>query len=153
MNESVCHLIECNCILPLYAKVERPVFHKFVVFSVILDEEFVEKYVECNNCSAIHHVTNINTNTVMSDTSKYKALVCTKDDMKYALSSDILDFLTKNDCETYIWEKVSFLLENKIADSIIYNKQHIDNNVICNTLFLEEDGSFKIKKEKFQRDV
>ena len=148
------HVVDCQCILQIYSKVEKPIYHKFVVFSTITEDNFDIKYVECNNCGLIHEVYDVGKSNLKSDGDKYKALVTTKEDLQYNLPEKYVNFLVKNKVEeTYIWENINYLLENNIAGNIIYNKETIDNKVICSFISINEDNTFKIYKETFQRDL
>lgn len=153
-NTFINHLVDCHCILKIYQNIEKHVYHKFIVFSVFEDDVFQKKFVECNNCGSIHEVTNVNKSTIMNDVTKYKALVTSKEDLQYSLPEKYVSFLLKNNVqETYIWENINFILEEKIAGTIIYNREKIDNKIICNFINIDNDGSFNIKKEIFQRDL
>ena len=58
--KGVRHLIQCHCILPQYRKSKEPVFHKFVAFSIIDEnEEAMQKIVECNNCGVVHRIIDV----------------------------------------------------------------------------------------------
>ena len=154
MIDHICHVLECQCILPIYSKVEKPVFHQFIVFSKYDNNSLEEKYVECNNCGVIHQVTNCNKSNILSDTTNYKSLVVNKEDLSYSLPSKYLDFLTKKEVEEiYIWEKINFLLENNISDTVLYRRSNVDNFVICEFIEVIDSDNFKLKKEKLQRDV
>ena len=154
MIDYICHSIECQCVLPIYSKVEKPVYHQFVVFSKIENESLEEKYVECNNCGVIHQVTSCNKSNIISDTTNYKSLVVNKEDLSYSLPSKYLDFLTKKEVEEiYIWEKINFLLENNINDTVLYKRSIVDNFVICEFINVIDNDNFKLTKEKLQRDV
>ena len=154
MINHVSHLLECQCILPVYNKVEKPIYHSFVVFSLIKEDFLEEKYVECNNCGVIHKVTGINKSTILTDTTNYKHLVVNKEDLTYNLPSKYLDFLTsKNIDEIYIWEKINYLLENNIKEEVIFNRTKAENYMICEIISVLDKNNFKIKKEKFQRDI
>lgn len=60
MLECVKHLIQCNCILKQYENVEPPLFHKFIVFSVINENGSIKpSYAKCNNCGGLHKVTEV----------------------------------------------------------------------------------------------
>ena len=42
--------------LPQFRKSSEPVFHKFVCFSVIdEDDDLVQKFCECNNCGVVYN--------------------------------------------------------------------------------------------------
>ena len=58
--KGVKHLIQCHCVLPQFRGADPPVFHKFVVFSVIDDSDaVVERVAKCPSCDAVHRVTEI----------------------------------------------------------------------------------------------
>lgn len=150
----ITHLIECSCILPLYSKSEKPIYHKFPVFSTLNEkEELEEKYVACNNCDVIHKVTDFCSSEVMTDTSNYRGLVTTKEDLEHSLNDKIISVLIKNDCEVDVWEKLDFLFENNISDHVVISKKYEESSVICQIIYIESDGSYKIKREIFQRNL
>lgn len=150
----ITHLIECSCILPLYSKSEKPIYHKFPVFSTLNEkEELEEKYVACNNCDVIHKVTDFCSSEVMTDTSNYRGLVTTKEDLEHSLNDKIISILIKNDCEVDVWEKLDFLFENNISDHVVISKKYEESSVICQIIYIESDGSYKIKREIFQRNL
>lgn len=154
MKYHISHLLECQCILPVYNKVEKPIYHSFVVFGLIDNDNLEEKFVECNNCGVIHKVTGLNKSTIISDTTNYKHLVVNKEDLSYNLPSKYLDFLTSKKIEEiYIWEKINYLLENKIKEDVIFNRTKVDNYMICEIISILDENNFKIRKEKFQRDI
>lgn len=150
----ITHLIECSCILPLYSKSEKPIYHKFPVFSTLNEkEELEEKYVACNNCDVIHKVTDFCSSEVMTDTSNYRGLVTTKEDLEHSLNDKIISVLIKNDCEVDVWEKLDFLFENNISDHVVISKKYEESSIICQIIYIESDGSYKIKREIFQRNL
>lgn len=149
----VTHLIECSCILPLYSKSEKPVYHKFSVFSTISDDKVEEKYVACNNCDVIHKITDFCSSEIISDTSNYRGMVTTKEDLEHSLDNKLISLLVKNDCDIDVWEKVDYLLENKIDDYVVISRSAEKDNVICQIIYFEKDGSYKLKREIFQRNL
>jgi len=154
MSDYICHSIECQCVLPIYSKVEKPVYHQFVVFSKIDSEVLEEKYVECNNCGVIHQVIGCNKSNIISDTTNYKSLVINKEDLSYSLPSKYLDFLTKKNVEEiYIWEKINYLLENSIKEKVLYKRVNVDNYIVCEFIDIIDNDNFKLSKEKLQRDI
>ena len=96
MTDYICHTLECQCILPIYNKIEKPVFHQFVVFSKFNNIDLEEKYVECNNCGVIHQVTSCNKSNIISDTTNYKSLVVNKEDLSSNKESIEFDERIKN---------------------------------------------------------
>ena len=154
MKDYICHTVECQCVLPIYNKIEKPVYHQFVVFNKLNDDSMEEKYVECNNCGIIHQIVGLNKSNIISDTTNYKSLVVNKEDLSYNLPTKYLEFLTKKNIEEiYIWEKIYFLLENNINESVLYNKTKIENFVICEFIDVIDKNNFKLSKKKFQRDL
>ena len=154
MIDYICHTIECQCVLPIYGKIEKPVYHQFIVFNKIVDDILDEKYVECNNCGIIHKITKTNKSSIISDTTNYKNLVITKEDLSFNLPSNYLDFLTKKKVEEiYIWEKINFLLENNISEKVLFSKSKVENYLICEFIEVIDKNNFKLSKEKFQRDL
>lgn len=149
------HLIECQCILKIYEKRTKPIFHKFAVFS-IFDEEnnIIEKYVQCNNCNALHKVYDFQKSEIMWGKDGYIGLVNNINDIRNNLISQGYQKLTET-LDSYkiidisLWEKIEYLLDTNSEDHIILEKKEIDNNVIIKFLYIKEKG-FKIKTESFQ---
>ena len=58
--QGVKHLIQCHCVLPQFKNSTNPVFHKFVVFSLVDDSDTVQpKFAQCNNCGVVHKVVDL----------------------------------------------------------------------------------------------
>lgn len=56
-NSYLKHLCECKCVLPQYMSQPTPMFHQFVVFSVLnADMDVVPSMVKCNFCGAVSRV-------------------------------------------------------------------------------------------------
>tara|TARA_B100000212_G_scaffold231448_1_gene175931 strand:+ start:656 stop:1138 length:483 start_codon:yes stop_codon:yes gene_type:complete len=151
------HLIECHCILKIFQNKTKPLYHKFSVFSLIDEEDNIEKkYVSCNNCSAIHEIKDVCKSEIKWGSDIYSGLVITKDDIKFNLESknynNVIEILETNDCDISTWELVEHCLENNIDYTIVLNKQDIQDNTVYNCLNIEK-GSVKIKKEISQRYV
>jgi len=150
------HLIECQCILPIYKNHTKPVYHKFVVFSEVAnDEELVEKYVACNNCECIHLVKEVFKSELMWGKDYFKNFVNTIQDIKFNLISsnleNVVNILEENNCEVSIWENVYFLIENDIEDKVTISRKEVENFIIIKTL-VYKDKKFTLKTENYQRD-
>jgi len=153
------HLIECQCVLPIFKKNTKIIYHKFPVFSLIDEESntLKHKYVSCNNCDIIHKVFDINKSNIMWGKEGYKTYVITKDDIRITLEqeglTDIVNLLYSADCDVSIWELTNYVFENNIEDQIIViESQEIENNVSVKYIELK-DKKFKIKKEIYQKDL
>jgi len=159
MKSYIKHLIECQCILKIFQNKTKPIFHKFIVFSIIDDDDnFIEKYVECNNCNAIHRVFDVNNSEIIHGKDNVLGLVTKIQDIKFNLNNsdkgknivNILDSNLINDIT--IWEHVEFLLENNIEGFVQLEKNEIKNNIVLKNLYIDKNG-FKIKNETFQRYI
>ena len=90
------HLIQCHCVLPQYRKSENPIFHKFVVFSMIdKNEEVLSKFAECNNCGVIHNITDICKSEIVHSVEDARSIV-TIDDIIPTLPPNIVSILSSH---------------------------------------------------------
>ena len=65
-SDYIKHVVECKCILPQYRTADPPVFHKFLVFSEILEDgSFKDSYAQCNNCGVIHRVIEVSRSRIL----------------------------------------------------------------------------------------
>lgn len=146
------HLIECQCILPIFKNQTRPLFHKFSVFSEMNNsDEVIEKWVKCNNCDMVHRVYDICKSELLKNGEKYVDLVTTLDDLKYSITSDLLDVLSKNKCEIAEYEQVAFLLKEKPVEEniVMLSKKEIDDKVILKCISFK-DGKYEIIQKSYQ---
>lgn len=147
------HLIECNCILPQFSKMNPPIFHKFPVFSAIQDDgKFVEHYAQCNNCNMIHKVFEIHQSKTMGKET-LKTLP-TKEEIKESLPENYSSILEKYECDLLVWQEVQFVLENKLwGKNIILTKEEMDGNVLGKSLLIIGETMLKINNFSFQKDL
>jgi len=150
--DGVKHLIECQCILPQYKKRNNPPFHKFVVFSIIDDVDTVlEKFAQCNNCGIVHRVYDVCKSEIAVGHESLNSLP-TKEDFTLMLPSGIGEILATYDCELYIWEQVSFILNhNKVGEKIVIIKDEIDGKI--QGKFLSYVGGNRFTIEPFITDT
>ena len=157
MKDYTKHLIECQCTLKIFENKTKPLYHKFVVFSLLEDENIEEKYVTCNNCDIVHRVYDICKSEIKWGKEGYKSLICTKEDIKFNLvnngKQNISDLLELNDVDISDWELVDYLIENNLEGHIILSRKEMDDNVNYKVLYLLKDGKIKIKNELDQRYV
>lgn len=151
------HLIECQCTLKIYENRTKPIFHKFAVFSLTENDNIVEKFVECNNCSALHKVTDYCKSEIMWGKDGIIGMVNKIEDVKFNLDNSgnekIVEILTVNKIEDIsVWEFVEYLLENEEEGQVILEKNEIEDRIISKILYINKKG-FKIKNESFQRYV
>ncbi len=127
--EGIKHLLQCHCILPQYKNSKSPVFHQFVVFSVLdKDSDTVQlKYAECNNCSAVHKVVDICKSEIVIGKDEVISQLSISD-LKYALPSSLFELLQTYDREISDFEYAQFILENEVWDKyIILTREEINN--------------------------
>lgn len=148
------HLIECQCTLKIYEKKTKPLFHKFQVFSILTDQGLKEKYVVCNNCDIVHKVFETCKSEIQWGKENLKALVNTKEDIKFNLISknqqSLVDLLEQNITDIADWELSEFLIENEAEGQIVLSKKEIEDNIVYKVLYISKN-SFKIKTEIVQR--
>ena len=140
------HLIQCHCILPQYRKAEEPVFHKFVVFSIVDDSDTcVPKYVQCNNCGVVHKVIDLCKSELMTGKEELRS-VTTIDEIRLTLPKDISSILDSYDIDLPTWENTQFIyLEKKWGHSVILTKDELDGEVQGKLLLFKDDGKYQIE--------
>lgn len=156
MSDYVKHLIECQCVLSIFKNKSKPVYHKIPVFSKVDDVGNVEeKYIACNNCGIIHRVHEVFKSEVKWGQEDVKSLITSKDDIKFNLEAQgfekIVLLLEKSDLDISDWEMTEYLLENNVSGHIVLERKESDNNIVLKVLNINEDNSFKLKKEIMQR--
>ena len=124
MLESIKHLITCNCVLRQYQEVEPTVFHQFVVFSVINQDGSIKpSYARCNNCGAIHRITEVNISERLK--KEDSPMVPDVEEIKSTLPKKLIALLSKYDLELPTWQEIKFNHENQKWDRpvILYREK------------------------------
>lgn len=118
------HIVKCRCVLPQYKKLEAPPQHRFVVFSIINDDEtIVVKYAQCNNCGLIHKVTDICTSEILK-TKENMSSIIKIEDIKPSIHPNFSNILEVNSCDIATWEAVQFIVESKRwGDFVVLNNE------------------------------
>ena len=124
------HLIDCHCVLPQYRTKADPVFHKFVVFSVMDDDGNVDpKTVQCNNCGAIHRVVDICKSEIVPGKDEAKSVV-TKSDVALSLPTQLVELLDQYQLEVPDFELAKFYLDNKRwGSTLVLNREKEGNGM------------------------
>jgi hypothetical protein len=118
------HLIECSCFLPQNKNKTKIVYHKFVVFSIIDDEDAViEKLAQCNNCGVIHRVYDICQSEILVGREDSKSSILTQNEISLMLPSAVSNVLSTYNADLATWEQALFNFENKIENLIIVSKE------------------------------
>ena len=127
MEQGVKHLVKCRCVLPQFEELEDPPLHQFVVFSVIVDDQVIPKYVQCNACDVVHKVTDICKSEIISG-REHLSSVMTVDDIKMSLSEQLVAILEKHDVDYATWEQAKWIIENeRWGEFIILSNEQIDD--------------------------
>jgi len=145
-KEGIKHLIECNCSLPQFRNRPERVFHKFLVFSIIDENNrVIPKYVQCNNCGSIHKVVEIGKSEFTGRDESHALL--TIEDIKLSIPSDIRDILDDYRLELPYWEEVAFIYENqRWGSTVILSSEEEEPGVkVTKTIKFIGPGSAKIE--------
>lgn len=145
------HLIQCHCILPQYRRMKDPVFHKFVVFSVIDDNDnVVEKFCHCNNCGVVHKVHDLCKSEIVVGRESSLSIM-TQADIRLSLPQNFSKILETYECDLPVWEEVQFYYETGLeAPPIILTKEEFKGTVTGKILHML--GSTKVRIESFTRE-
>ena len=112
MKRGVKHLIECHCVLPQYRTRQDPIYHKFVVFSEVEDDDVIPKYAQCNNCGVIHRISDITQSEILMGNDESVSIISVND-IKLSIPQNISSVLESYASDLVTWEQAQFVLENK----------------------------------------
>jgi hypothetical protein len=148
------HLVQCHCILPQYRKMKDPVFHKFVVFSTIDNNDNVEpKNVQCNNCGVIHKVFDICKSEILHSKEDLKTLI-SKKDIQIMLPNKLSEILDSYDVDLPTWEQAHFIIKNKLWNSqILISRDETDYEETGKVLKIINLNDFVIDVQTTQKYI
>lgn len=139
------HLIQCHCILPQFRKTPNPLFHKFIVFSVLDNDTVVPKYVQCNNCNAVHKVYDICKSEIIPGKDELRS-VTTINEVKMFLSQDIANLLESYNCDLPVWEHIKFCIDgSRWGDKVILTRDIVDDEIVGKILTIESRDRFTLE--------
>ena len=153
--EGIKHLIECQCVLPQFRNANPPVYHKFVVFSVINDSDsVVNKVAQCNNCGILHKVFEIGKSEILTGDEDGTSSVLTKEDIKMMLPSSVSNVLENYSADLPTWEQCLFIVENKRWDTAVVVSREVneDNGTSKGKIMRVAEGG-GIKLETFVDNI
>lgn len=150
--EGIRHLIECHCVLPQYRNKNPPVFHKFIVFSAINDDQVQKKLAQCNNCGILHRIVDICKSEIVHGLEEGSSLRSIED-LKVSFPQRLSDFLVTQKLDISTWEFIEFLIDNKLEKDVVINKTEAGDITQLKILQINADGTFKIRNETRQDDV
>ena len=148
------HLIQCHCVLPQYRNLDKPVFHKFVVFSRIdRDGLIIPAFHMCNNCGVIHKVVDFCRSEVSHGIDDSLA-IASEDDMREFLKDKICKILDDHKCDLATWEQISDIVANKEwGSNVIISRQSAMGSTQIKRIIINGDNSFKIETHLRQDDI
>jgi len=146
MPEGIKHLVSCHCVLPQFRRMSNPIFHKFVVFSVIDDDDkIISKTVKCNNCEVIHRIIDFCKSEFVYNVEDTRS-VMTKEDIAIMLPEKLINILESYDVDLPTWEHAQFIIDNKQWDKhIILTSDFIDGRTEGKLLRILGEKLYKIE--------
>lgn len=125
--EGVKHLVTCTCILPQFESIDPPIFHKFVVFSLInADGSIQPSIAKCNNCHGLHKVTEVGVSQKLK--KETSATLTDIEEIKTTLPEKLVQVVEKYKLDLPSWQEIQFVFENEKWDRpIILVKEQGDN--------------------------
>ena len=126
-----------------------PLFHSFIVFSTILDDDTVaEKFAQCNNCGIIHRVYDICRSELLKRESH--VMVQTFEDISLSLPSELSSILSTYKCDIATWEHVQFIFHSeKWGENVVISREFENGKTVGKKLVIEEKNKFKIEPFSF----
>ena len=144
--EYIKHLVECKCILKIFEHIEPPVFHKFVVFSVMEEPsaDVIPSFVQCNNCGSIHKVTEVG-QSAMLPKEEMRTLE-SKEDLELELPDKVIAVLKKNDCDLHVWQEAKHILEHEMwGRFVVVSKEKEGSTTLGKALVFHGKSLFKME--------
>jgi len=140
------HLVECHCVLPQYRGLDKPVYHKFITFSVVDDSDTViPKYAQCNNCGVIHKIIDICKSEIVSGKEELKSIT-TVEELSLNIPINISDVLKVYNVDLPTWEYVNFIItNNQWGSHVILTKDDVKEEITGKKLLFIEPGKYKIE--------
>lgn len=137
------HIVECNCVLPQFQNRHPVIFHKFVVFSVIEEDKFLPSFAQCNNCSGVHHVTEVNESRLVAKENTRN--LPDEEEIKASLSTRLVGLIEKYKPELPTLQEIAFIFQEEMWGSIVVlSKEKEGNTVFGKTLMIAGPELFKI---------
>ena len=143
------HLINCRCILPQFKNINNPTFHKFIVFSVVdEDDQVIQSHAQCNNCGIIHKVVDICKSEIVKGKEQL-ASIPNLSDIKLELPDSLVDLLTSYNADITVWQHAQFIIRHqKWGTKIIIQREEEEEEVSGKILIFVGPRQFRM--ESFQ---
>jgi hypothetical protein len=144
--DGVKHLVQCHCVLPQYRKRKDPVFHKFLAFSIIDDDDnVIPKFVQCDNCGIVHRVIDICKSEFVTGREELKTFT-QKADIAFSLDKSICEVLESYNCDISTWEEVKFIIDyQKWGRRVVLTRETIDSQTQGKALVINGRNDMQIE--------
>jgi hypothetical protein len=126
-RSGVKHLVECHCVLPQLKGRRDPIYHKFVVFSIIEGDQVISKHAQCNNCGVIHKVTEIGASEILTGKEELGSIP-TIEDIRMGFSDRLNSILDNYDLDLATWEECQFILDEERWGSRVVLKRDLEGD-------------------------
>jgi hypothetical protein len=105
----------------------------------------VPKYVQCNNCNAVHKVYDICKSEVIPGKDELRS-VTTINEVKLFLSQDIRSLLETYNCDLPVWEHIKFCIEeSRWGDRVILTRENVEGEIVGKILTIESKDRFSLE--------
>lgn len=139
------HLVQCQCVLPQYRKLANPIFHKFVVFSIMDNDTVEPKYVQCNNCGAVHKVYDLCKSEIIPGKDDLRSVTTIKE-IGLFIPADLRQLLETYDCEISIWERIKFILdEQRWGEKVVVTRETVKDETTGKLLTIAARDRFTVE--------
>ena len=145
-TEGIKHLISCHCVLPQYRHSNPAIFHKFVVFSLVEDDQMKEKVVQCNDCGVLHLVTDHCKSEILSG-KESSSSVRTIEDVELSLPERLAAYMKSQNVDIATWENVEWLVDNSHEAEVVIRRDEQSGKTNLKILTIKKDGTFKTRNE------
>ena len=148
------HLIQCHCILPQYRQRQDPPFHKFIVFGETdKDDLFVKKYVQCNNCGAIHKIIDFCKSEIMIGKDEF-SMVLKKQDIIPTLPSSLVELFQSYDLDVADYECARFIIDNEQWNQSIVLQKEVEEGITTGKRLIFVSGErFKVNPFSYSEEL
>jgi hypothetical protein len=152
--KGVKHLVQCHCVLPQFRGADPPIFHKFIVFSVIDDSDsVVEKVSKCPNCDALHRVTEVGKSEIVHGKDGSSAAMDIED-IKSQLPTSIASILDRHKVDEATYEQALFYVNTYNSDDpIVLAKERLEGKATIKAMWIKPDRSVRIETIVRQEEV
>ena len=138
-------MVECQCVLPQYKKSSNPVYHKFVVFSVIEEDKVKVSFAQCNNCGVVHKIVDLCKSEILNGKENLNSLE-TIEDIKLSIPADLSTVLENYSCDISNWQHAKFIYENrKWGENIVLVREELESEIQGKFLTIVSHDRFKIE--------